>query len=217
MWHACDSFHISKLLRLNRICPQEQDQEGRDLLHDEWYERVTLKHCKGARGRVGRPFFSRQRSGRKSRYQRPRRKPMARKIPVGIEGEVAPKNVLQPTHCKPPFKIMRCVCKYAWLPEQTTELKTLNEERKMDSKIQWKEGVGGKRGIVGMQDCTSLRQSNYPMGWWFLLMRRLTFSCNPIPSNAMWCVWLASATALRGHGTPGPFAFGPQRPGNCLF
>lgn len=73
----------------------------------------------------------------------------------------------------------------------------------MDSKIQWKEGVGGKRGIVGMQDCTSLRQSNYPMGRWFLLMRRLTFSCNPIPSNAMWCVWLASAMALRGHGPPG--------------
>lgn len=91
------------------------------------------------------------------------------------------------------------------------------QEGKMDWKIQWKEGVGGKRGIVGMQDCTSLRQLNYPMGWWFLLMRRLTFSCNPIPSNAMWCVWLASARALRGHGAPGPFAFGPQHPGNCLF
>lgn len=87
----------------------------------------------------------------------------------------------------------------------------------MDTKKQWKEGVGGKSGIVGMQDCTSLRHSNYPMGRWFLLMRRLTFSCNPIPSNAMWCVWLASATALRGHKPLRPFARSLQHPENCLF
>lgn len=63
--------------------------------------------------------------------------------------------------------------------------------------------VGGKRGFVGMWDCNPLRPSNYPMGRWFLLMRWLTFCCNLIPCNPMWCVWLTSATALRGQAPPG--------------
>lgn len=91
---CCDSFQITKLLRLDHICHM-----GLDLFHDN-DTTCNPKHCECARGLVGRDFFFW--SGCKSRYQRPRYKPMAHKNSHGHRRGGSKENVLRLTHCKNP-------------------------------------------------------------------------------------------------------------------